>query len=142
MAWMPSFRRPAVMLAISLSLVAIFAGLLGWRLWIASESGWTGFVYAPPLERSVPVPRVPLFVGAPGYVAAVLDGSPAAAAGVAVGDRVLSVGGIPPDDSSRIATLSSSRHAGDVVAYRFQRGKQIRDVTLRLVSPFHFPRII
>lgn len=66
-------------------------------------------------------------------VIAVADHSPAANAGIAVGDEVVSVDGMPLTDKEVLNRHMSTKRWGDTVAYRVMRGGQERafDVKLR-----------
>ena len=65
---------------------------------------------------------------------AVLNGSPAAAAGVSVGDRLVAIDGTRCD-SARLETLLQRHAPGDALRVTVFRGDQLREFSMTLVEP-------
>ena len=86
-----------------------------------SPSGFVGLV-AKPVPRSLArAAALPPGVGA--MVVEVLPGGPAAAAGVVVGDFVVSVDGHKVEEAEGLANLVSVHHPGDMVTVEVVRGR-------------------
>ncbi|MEO1321039.1 MAG: PDZ domain-containing protein, partial [Pseudomonadota bacterium] len=67
-------------------------------------------------------------------IARVLNGSPAAAAGVSAGDRLVAVDGTRCD-SARLETLLQRHAPGDALGVTVFRGDQLREFSMTLVEP-------
>jgi len=93
------------------------------------------------LAPMLPLPRRPFLglhvraapagAGGPGaglYVAGVLDGSAAAAAGVSAGDFVTAIDGETLDDALHLLEVSRRRRSGSVVTFRTARDGVVREV--------------
>jgi uncharacterized iron-regulated protein len=70
--------------------------------------------------------------GARYRVILVAEDSPAAAAGFAVGDELVSIDGLPLDDKETANRLMSQKRWGDTVVYRVVRGGEERTLTVHL----------
>ncbi|MEL6199016.1 MAG: PDZ domain-containing protein [Pseudomonadota bacterium] len=67
-------------------------------------------------------------------IARVLNGSPAAAAGVSAGDRLVAIDGTRCD-SARLETLLQRHAPGDALRVTVFRGDQLREFSMTLVEP-------
>jgi len=85
--------------------------------------GWAGFWYVASPEGK-------------GMVANVFSGGPAKAAGLAEGDVILTINGVPTSDWQRLAKLDDQLRIHDEITYQVQRKNGLREsVRLQLSSP-------
>lgn len=116
--------------------VVLVAGTLGmavWRLRIVHDRGWAGFAALP--QKTSNTKKEPLPFGwRMGSVFVVNPGSPADRAGIATGDDLLAVNGIPTTERDRIDRLDDNVHRGDVVVYRIRHNGVERNVAIRFES--------
>lgn len=126
-------NRISVLLAATLFVLAA-GGVLTWRLFAWHQRGLVGAHYSV-VKTETPVPPIlAAYVPQPGQVVSIVPGSPAARAGIAAGDEIVAVDGVPI-----IEARGEKRHRGDVVRYEIKgRG----EVEVRSVSPFQVPIVI
>ena len=72
-------------------------------------------------------------------VKSIADGSPAADAGLKVGDVVLSVGGFPVDNPDALGYRLATAGVGKVVDFMILRGDSRQTVSVKLASPPEIP---
>ncbi len=132
-------RRVAGAAAALLVLVAASAFVV-WRLRATGRAGWTGASYFAVVKVKGKRPTVSPI--APGGVYILYPGSPAEAAGMRRGDRVLAINGVPLDDERGITALAQRLHYGDTIAYRVDRGGVRRDLAVRMGSPLEVPAFL
>ncbi|HEX7150419.1 MAG TPA: SpoIIE family protein phosphatase [Thermoanaerobaculia bacterium] len=134
-------RRLAVTL-LSLTLFALASWATVERIRVQHRAGWTGLMfYSAQLPKDV-APQFSFMLPPPGSVTSVLSDTPAAEAGVAVRDRVVTINGIENNDMAKLHAWARTVRRGDVVAYRIERDGKIRDVRLRTVSPLTLMPIV
>lgn len=126
-------NRTFVFLAATLFVLAA-GGALAWRILEWHRHGLVGAHYSAVRTETAPPPILAAYIPQPGQVVSIVPGSPAARAGIAVGDRILTVDGVPITDAR-----GGARRRGDVVRYGIEgRG----EVTVRSVSPLQVPIVI
>ena len=111
------------------------------RLHHWSQIGWAGVNYFPELPAR-PGGRNPGSILQSGRVIVAFPHSPAVRAGITGADSVRSLNGIPIKDVKRLEALDRVTHSGDVITYRVERDKKVRDVRVRFESPLRNPRMI
>jgi S1-C subfamily serine protease len=126
----PAWRRRLQRLV----LVALAAG--GPFYWVASLSA-PGQSLAVPREARPPDPAPPGMLGiltGPDLpeITGVMDGSPAARAGLLPGDQVVSINGVPIDDAVQLRQLIRVRRAGEKVVVRLTRDGELFEVGIVL----------
>lgn len=99
---MADARRRNAILTVTYSLLLVTAGRVVARFVAWQQEGWAGFYYAPAMSEGFKGQSV-LFK--PGSVSSVFSGGPAEAAGLVVGDVVLTANGIPTSDWEQLAKL-------------------------------------
>jgi serine phosphatase RsbU (regulator of sigma subunit) len=109
--------------AVGLAAVVVFASI---RFQEASQRGAAGLSY---IEVTGAEGRV--FGLGPGDVMMAYPGSEADRAGIGRGDRLLSIDGIPIDDTVRLRELDQRVRSGDTVVYRLERDGVEREVGIR-----------
>jgi S1-C subfamily serine protease len=72
--------------------------------------------------------------GAGVKVASVIEGSPAAKAGIQKGDILLAMDGAPMKDLRAFSQMLARHNPGDVVKVRFQRGDEEQTVEATLTA--------
>jgi serine phosphatase RsbU (regulator of sigma subunit) len=125
-------RRNAV-LAVTYSMLVVSAGFVAARFVAWQHQGWAGFWYAPAFGPEFKGKTI-LFT--PGSVSVVFSGGPAEAAGLAVGDVLLTINGISASKWEELAKLDDQLKVNDEVTYQIKR----RDgspatLRVRLASP-------
>ena len=136
--------RGAVLIATAVILVLFFA-LLAWRLAFWNERGMVGMMYHPPESEETERTSAIQFGGfrqEPGAVAAVAPGLPAEQGGIAVGDRILAVNGVPIEQKAELERLADSSRVGDTLEFRLSRGEREMTIPLRVVSPLSSARTL
>lgn len=114
--------------------VALFAILaLGTVALAQSPAGFIGLV-AKPVPRSL-ARAAALEPGVGAMVVEVLAGGPAAAAGIAVGDVVVSLDGHKVEEADGLANLVSARRPADVVTVEVVRGRLRLSFRVRVGTP-------
>lgn len=107
---------------ISFVVVASSILALGALAFAQSPTGFVGLV-AKPVPRSLArAATLPPGIGA--MVVEVVPNGPAASAGIAVGDIVVSVDGHKVEEADGLASLVAARHPGDMVTVEVVRGRQ------------------
>jgi serine phosphatase RsbU (regulator of sigma subunit) len=104
------------------------------RYW--HRHGWAGLNYMASFgtPNDKPARPRPLFMQ-PGRVVMTVPHEPAAQAGVRIGDRIVSVSGIPIEDQPRLRALEARVRAGDTIRYVVERDKQRLAFDVRLSPP-------
>jgi len=130
---MTSNRRRGAVLAITYSLLIVTAGFVAARFVAWQHEGWAGFWYSPAFG---PEFKGKTLLFKPGAVSNVFSGGPAEAAGLNVGDVILTVNGISTSNWEELAKLDDQLKVNDELTYQVKR----RDgspatVQLRLASP-------
>lgn len=139
---MSSRRR----LLFGLTLVAVaMAGVSAFcllRLNFWHQRGWTGFNYMAPYLDAKETARTKArpAVFEPGRVLVTLPGEPAAKAGIRMGDRIVSINGIPIEDQNRLRAIDAHTNTGDVLHYVVRHDKEQRAVNVQLRSPLENQR--
>jgi serine phosphatase RsbU (regulator of sigma subunit) len=126
-------RRRNAVLAVTYSLLVVSGCFVAARFVAWQHEGWAGFWYGPAFGPEFKGKTV-LFK--PGAVLAVFSGGPAEAAGLTVGDVLLTVNGISTSKWEELAKLDDQLKVNDEVTYQIKR----RDgspatVQVRLASP-------
>ncbi len=136
---MPGTRRRNAVLAITYSVLLVTAGWVAARFVAWQHEGWAGFWYAPAMPEGFKGKPV-LFK--PGSVSYIFSGGPAEAAGLAPGDILLRVDGIPTSDWQELAKHDDQLRIHDEVTYEVRRknGSQAT-VQVRLSSPLRSRQI-
>jgi serine phosphatase RsbU (regulator of sigma subunit) len=125
-------RRNAV-LAVTYSLLVVSAGFVAARFVAWQHEGWAGLWYAPAFG---PEFKGKTILFKPGAVAAVFSGGPAEAAGLNVGDVILTINGISTSKWQELAKLDDQLKVNDDVTYQIKRRDgSAATVQLRLASP-------
>jgi S1-C subfamily serine protease len=89
--------------------------------------------YAPELPTAPEMPLLPALPGGQGaLVQEVIAGSPAAGAGVAIGDIITAVDGTPIDANHRLADVVSQYQPGDRVKITIWRAGDSKRITVTL----------
>lgn len=136
-------RQRALMAAATAAQLLVLGALLAWRLAAAGGAGWAGLVFLPALDLGdLEVGSLDVLREVPGVVLLVVPGSPAARAGIAPGDVIAAVGGVPVTAAGRLRELAAARRAGDAVT--FDLGTRRAEVTLvaALESPGALPDVL
>src|SRR6516165_3107879 len=120
-------RRTAV-LAVTYFLLVVTASFVAARFVAWQHEGWAGFWYAPALG---PEFKGKIFMFKPGAVSNVFSGGPAEAAGLAVGDVLLTVNGISTSKWEELAKLDDQLKVYDELVYQLKR-KDGSQATLRI----------
>jgi serine phosphatase RsbU (regulator of sigma subunit) len=126
-------RRRDAVLAVTYSLLVATAGFVAARFVAWQHQGWAGFWYSPALGPDF---KGKTLLFKPGAVSNVFSGGPAEAAGLTVGDVLLTVNGISTSKWEELAKLDDQLRVSDEVTYQIKR----RDgspatVQVRLASP-------
>lgn len=126
---MPLERRKKVLVWTILQLLVI-AVFLPWGLVSSHQKGWTGispFTMFDPEEDD-------------GQLIYIFPGSPAQRAGLESGDQILSVDGIPVQETDRLRDLSTRIRRGDRLTFEAARGDgeegETITATLEITSPW------
>ncbi len=141
---MASRTRLLLILSITLILVggAVAYSLSRFVAW--HHDGWTGVFYAPafPTQSQQKQGKVKMkSQQLPGEVILTQARSPADGR-FAPRDQIVSVNGVPIEDTARLRALESRLKSGDEVIYRVKRGGRPVDVPIRLGSPFRSPYVV
>ena len=129
---MADAKSPNAILALTYALLVIAAGWVAARFVAWQHEGWAGFCYAPAMPEGFKG-KTALFKPA---VSSVFSGGPAQTAGLASGDVLLTVNGIPTSDWNQLAKLDDQLRIHDEIAYEVQRKNGAREtVRVRLSSP-------
>ncbi len=112
-------KSKIVWLTSSSVLVSALVVFVGWRVVVWSRMGWAGVVFTSAND-----------------VDTVLDGSPAAAAGVRRGDHLLYLNGVVSNETELLSGLARRARVGETVTYRLKRNSQQLSVPIQLVSLF------
>jgi serine phosphatase RsbU (regulator of sigma subunit) len=135
--------RKILVLAITAFQVLVFGSLIVWRVVGWNHDGWAGMAYNIDTEVEREVPVAVVFASSDSRrVEMVSPGTPADRAGVAVGDRVVSVNGIPVADIDRLEKLADLSRTGDELGYLLETEHGARDVTLTLEAPYRHPLVV
>lgn len=118
---MGSRARRALLVAVAAVIVVVCALLVAWWVDMAAASPWAGLTYQPALAGDLEGPLQGLLRRRAGEVTGVVPGSPAARAGLEVGDTIRTVGGVPVEALSSLTELSRSVRPGDTVVYGVER---------------------
>jgi hypothetical protein len=126
-------------LAITYSLLVVTASWITARFVAWQHGGWAGFYYAPAMPEGFQGKTV---FFKPGTVASVFSGGPAEAAGLEVGDVLLTVNGAPTSDWERLARLDDQLRIHDEITYQVQHKNGLREIVrLQLSSPLRSRQI-
>ena len=126
-------RRRNAVLAVTYSFLLVTAGWAAARFVAWQHEGWAGFWYAPAMPEGFKGKPV-LFE--PGSVSNIFSGGPAEAAGLALGDILLRVDGIPTSNWQQLAKLDDQLRIHDEITYQVQRKNgSLETLQLRLSSP-------
>jgi hypothetical protein len=121
----------AAVLAIVIAGVAVFA----WNAAALSRSGWAGITFFPdPYSEAEGTPALPP-IAPPGVVLLVFPDSPAEAAGISRGDRILAVGNIPIHETEGLRFIRDGARPGTSLPYRVAREGKTRTLEVVLESP-------
>ena len=126
-------NRISILLAATL-FVLVAGGTLTWRIFAWHERGLTGVHYSAVRSGTEPPAFLAGYVPKPGQVVSIVPGSPAARAGIEVGNRIVAVDGTPLAE-----TKPRQRRRGELVRYAIEGG---REVEVRSVSPLELPMVI
>ncbi|MBA0089136.1 MAG: GAF domain-containing protein, partial [Acidobacteria bacterium Pan2503] len=136
---MAEAQRRNTILAVTYSLLVVTTSWMAARFVAWQHEGWAGFYYAPAMPEEFKGKTV-LFK--PGTVSSVFSGGPAEAAGLVVGDVLLTVNGVPTSDWGRLAKLDDQLRIHDEITYQVQRKNGLREVVrLQLSSPLRSRQI-
>jgi len=133
-------RRTRLILILLLTVGAV-GGVLTYavaraRVW--HERGWTGVYYF----NGAGAKQQARMMGLEEYqVLTIASGSPADGR-LLYRDEVLSINGIPRENTAALTKLDAGLHRGSTVVYRVKRGAQTLDVPLQLQSPLRTRWII
>jgi len=128
-----------LILVSTLAQVVVFAVFLIEHLGDWHRAGWAGIAILPEIETpelAFESELLQVLTESPGMVVAVAPGSPAARAGLMVGDVVVSIDGVPVDDREALEVLDRQRHRGDRLVYERWGVAATEKLGLTLVSPF------
>ena len=136
---MAEAQRRNTILAVTYSLLVVTASWLAARFVAWQHEGWAGFSYAPAMPEGFKGKAV---FFKPGAVSRVFSGGPAEAAGLVVGDVLLTVNGVPTSDWERLAKLDDQLRIHDEITYQVQRKNGLQEmVRLQLSSPLRSRQI-
>lgn len=136
-------NRKILVLAIIALQVAVFGGLVVWRVVNWNTIGWAGMAYQVDREAQQEKRQATFFLTTDSRkVEMMIPGGPADTAGIAVGDVIESVNGIEIRDSERLKALADQARIGDELQYRIRAGEGSRDVVVRLDKPYRMPVVI
>jgi serine phosphatase RsbU (regulator of sigma subunit) len=132
-------RRRNAVLAITYSFLLVTASWVAARFVAWQTEGWAGFWYAPAMPEGFKGNPV-LFK--PGSVSNIFSGGPAEAAGLALGDILLRVDGIPTSDWQELAKRDDQLRIYDEITYQVRRKNgSPATVQMRLDSPLRSRQI-
>jgi len=135
--------RKGIMLALIIAQLVGFAALIAWRVAEWNAAGWAGMAYNVDSRADRERPTPAFFWGAGSrMVEMVAPGGPAARAGIAAGDEVVSVNGVAVAEIDRLADVAERARSGDEVTYRVNGSNGERGVTLRLEPPYRHPLVV
>jgi serine phosphatase RsbU (regulator of sigma subunit) len=126
-------RRRAAGVLIALLVVVTTALYAAWRLRAAGERGWAGFTYIPPVTKKGHQVSIGPFE--PGSVILVYPGAPADRSGIARGDRILTIDGVPASKLDEIDNIARRVKRGDRVIYHLKSGGRELDRVVVLDWP-------
>jgi sigma-B regulation protein RsbU (phosphoserine phosphatase) len=115
---MAGTRRRDAILAVTYCLLFITVGSAAARFAAWRHEGWAGFWYSPALGEKFKGKTVFFKQGA---VSSVFSGGPAQAAGITVGDVILTVNGIPTSDWEQLAKFDDHLKVNDRISYQVKR---------------------
>lgn len=118
-------------------LALVVAAIAAPFYWAASARAPDGSLAVPPLVRGVPALAPPGMLGIvtgpeSTEIRGIVEGSPAARAGLLAGDKVLMVNGLELEDARQLRELVALRRAGERVIVRVSREGQLFETTLTL----------
>ncbi len=136
-------RRSLVVLFIGLQLAA-YAVLLGWSVGHWNATAWAGFAWqTPTVVEARGALRTWLETKLdPGAVVAVPEGTPAADAGLEIGDVVRAVNGVEATDHDTIRDLIGELRPGDTLEVEIERDGERRTVSIVTSTAFSSPLLI
>ncbi len=120
--------------------VALVAGAFAYAAHtrgVASRSAWIGMNYLTSDSLTARRGGGAFTFGkkfVPGTILQVEPSSPAEAAGLRAGDRVLSIAGVPARAESALAVLATRTRAGDSLSYRIARGADTLTIAVAPIS--------
>src|SRR6476469_1698247 len=120
-------RRFVVAMVITAIAFATMMVTITLRLNHWSQIGWAGVNYFPELPPKARGHARDSILQS-GRVIVAFPHSPAVRAGITGADAIRSLNGIPLKDVSRLEQLDSATHTGDVITYRVEQDKKLRDV--------------
>jgi len=124
-------------------MVAVFGGMIAWRVVDLNSIGWAGMAYQIDREAESEKSQATFFWSRDSRrVEMVIPGGPADKAGIAVGDVIESINGIEIRDTERLKALADQAKTGDELQYRIEDGESSRDVVVRLDKPYRMPVVI
>ena len=132
-------RKRFFILTVTALELLIFSWLIGWRLSEWHRAGCTGMMFQAFFEFPSEVEflsRLPGFENDAGRVRLLREKSAAWQAGIAAGDHVESVDGIPIEETEKLLEHGATLERGDRVTYTVRRGVDSRQVSLVIMSPF------
>jgi serine phosphatase RsbU (regulator of sigma subunit) len=136
---MANSKSPNTILVLTYALLLVTTGWVVARFVAWQHEGWAGFYYAPTMPEGYKGKPV-LFK--PGSVSDVFSAGPAQTDGLAEGDVLLTVNGIPTSDWNRLARLDDQLRIHDEIVYQVQHKNGLRGtVRVRLTSPLRSEQI-
>jgi serine phosphatase RsbU (regulator of sigma subunit) len=131
-------RRIALAYAITFLVLLISAAVLTVRVRGAREKGTAGFNYVEKTAKRQPK----VFGLGAGQILMLLPDGTGAKAGLKRADEILSINGVELTDTAGLKRLDDTTKAGDEVVYRIRRDGAVRDVPVRMGSPFTNPFLV
>lgn len=110
---MSSSSTRIAVFALTLVLLAAFAGVLVWRSGQRDAGGWAGVLFLPAFD----VAERPELQGLPGLVVWIDPRSPALSAGLDTGDTIVSIDGVPLADLDRLRELRGRQGPRSTLVY-------------------------
>jgi serine phosphatase RsbU (regulator of sigma subunit) len=136
-------NRKVLVLTVAALQFLLFGGLTVWTVRNWQQVGWIGLAYNPVFSDDVnkATEASPVDEG-PRHIAVVVPRSPAARAGIAEDERIISVSGIEVEDVAQLRALDRSARTGDSITYQLESDRGIREVAVQLESPYASPLVV